>query len=170
MLAAAIFVIFPICLVMAAWTDLLEMKIPNRIPLVLGAAFFAIAPFAGLTLAEFGFHVAAGLAVFAVCFGLFAINVMGGGDAKLLTAAALWFGLNMSLLTFLIYVSYIGGILTILILIVRGNADRVLALGLPVPNSILMAKKVPYGIAIGIAGILAFPSSPLVVAALEGLR
>jgi prepilin peptidase CpaA len=170
MLAAAIFVIFPICLVMAAWTDLLEMKIPNRIPIVLGAAFLVLAPFAGLSLAEFGFHIAAGLVVFVVCFGLFAINVMGGGDAKLLTAAALWFGLNMSLATFLIYVSYIGGILTILILIVRASANRVLAMGLPVPNSILMAKKIPYGIAIGIAGILAFPDSPLVVAVLEGLR
>ncbi|MNL62398.1 hypothetical protein D3C87_1864200 [compost metagenome] len=52
----------------------------------------------------------------------------------------------------------------------RGSANRVLAMGLPVPNSILMAKKIPYGIAIGIAGILAFPESPLVVAALEGLR
>ncbi|MNY66367.1 hypothetical protein D3C86_2037800 [compost metagenome] len=60
--------------------------------------------------------------------------------------------------------------LTILILLVRGSANRVLAMGLPVPNSILMAKKIPYGIAIGIAGILAFPESPLVVAALEGLR
>jgi prepilin peptidase CpaA len=33
-----------------------------------------------------------------------------------------------------------------------------------------MAKKIPYGIAIAIGGFLAFPSSPLFVAALEGLK
>lgn len=170
MLAATIFVIFPLCLVMAAWTDFLEMKIPNRISLVLGLSFFAIAPFAGLTLAEFGMHVAAGVTVLAVCFTLFAFNIMGGGDAKLLSAAALWFGFNSSLLAFLIYVSYLGGMLTILILLVRGRANHVMALGLPVPNSILMAKKIPYGIAIGVGGILAFPESPLVISVLQGLR
>ncbi len=32
--------------------------------------------------------------VFLACFALFALNVMGGGDAKLLTASAVWFGFN----------------------------------------------------------------------------
>jgi prepilin peptidase CpaA len=43
-------------------------------------------------------------------------------------------------------------------------------MGLPVPNSIILAKKIPYGIAIAIGGFLAYPSSPLFVAALEGLK
>ncbi len=167
---AAAFLIFPLCLLVAAWTDLSEMKIPNRIPAVLGAAFLAIAPFSGLGLTDFGLHLAASALVLAVCFGLFALNVMGGGDAKLLAAAALWFGLNMSLLTFVVYVSYAGGALTLLILLVRAMRGRVAAIGLPLPHSILAAKKIPYGIAIAIGGLLAFPDAPLVVAALAGLR
>lgn len=166
MFAAAVFLVFPLCLVLAALTDFLEMKIPNRIPLVLAGAFLALLPFADLGQAGIGMHLAAGAIVFAACFGLFALNVMGGGDAKLLTAASLWFGLNPSLLAFLVYVSVFGGILTLLILMLRGSANMVIALGVPVPQAILSSKKVPYGIAIAIAGLVAFPQSPLFLAAL----
>jgi prepilin peptidase CpaA len=44
------------------------------------------------------------------------------------------------------------------------------AVGLRVPKSILYAKKIPYGIAIAIGGFMAFPSSPLLIAAMEGLK
>ncbi len=95
---------------------------------------------------------------------------MGGGDAKLLSAAALWFGFGMPLLTFAIYVAYIGGVVTLLDPGVRWRAQTVLAMGLPVPHSLLHAKKIPYGIAIAIGGFLAFPSSPLFIAALANLH
>lgn len=170
MVEAAIFLIFPLCLVVAAFTDLFEMTVPNRIPAVLLASFIMLAPLSNLGLAEFGWHILAGVAVFAIVFGLFAINVMGGGDAKLLTAAAVWYGFTPSLLEFLIYVAYGGGILTILILLVRARANTVMALGLPVPHSILTAKKIPYAIAICVGGLVTFPQSPLVLAALEQIR
>lgn len=95
---------------------------------------------------------------------------MGGGDAKLLTATALWFGLNQSLAFLMTDVAMIGGLITLLILLVRAQSDTILAIGLPVPNSILLAKKIPYGIAIAIGGFMAFPSSPLFLAALESLK
>ncbi len=170
MYEAAVFVIFPLCLVVAAFTDLFEMTVPNRIPAILLASFLLLAPFSGLGLSGFGWHIAAGITVFAVVFGLFALNVMGGGDAKLLTAAAVWYGFTPSLLHFLIYVAYGGGLLTILILLVRARANTVMALGLPVPHSILTAKKIPYAIAIGVGGLVTFPQSPLVLAALEQIR
>ena len=44
---------------------------------------------------------------------------MGGGDAKLLTAVALWFGLTMQLFNFLVYVALFGGLL-----IVVARSDR----------------------------------------------
>ncbi|OWV96431.1 prepilin peptidase [Rhizobium sp. R693] len=170
MTAATVFLIFPLCLTIAALSDLLTMTIPNRVSVILVAAFFPIVLSMGLPLAAIGAHVAAGAAVFAACFALFALNVMGGGDAKLLTAVSLWFGLNSSLFEFLVYVSLIGGAATLLILMIRAQANLILAVGLPVPNSILMAKKIPYGIAIAIGGFMAFPSSPLFLAALEGLK
>ena len=87
---AAVFLILPICLVLASLTDFLEMKIPNRIPAILAASFFLIMPFSGLGLVEIGWHLAAALMVFAVCFTLFALNVMGGGDAKILAIGQAW--------------------------------------------------------------------------------
>lgn len=167
MVEAIIFVIFPLCLTLAAFTDFLEMTIPNRIPVVLLGAFAIAAPLAGLGFGDIGLHLLAGAAVFTVCFALFAFNVMGGGDAKLLTAAAVWFGLNLSLVSFLANVAYIGGALTLLILLLRARSNTMMAIGLPLPGSILHAKKIPYGIAIGIAGLLTYPQSPLVLWAMQ---
>ena len=170
MIEAAIFLIFPLCLAIAAFSDLFTMTIPNRVSAILACSFFLLAPFSGLTMPDVGMHIAGAAIVFAICFTLFATNVMGGGDAKLLSSAALWFGLGMPLLTFAIYVAYIGGVVTLLILALRWRAQTVLAMGLPVPHSLLHAKKIPYGIAIAIGGFLAFPSSPLFIAALANLH
>jgi len=170
MIAAAVFVILPLCLAMAAFSDLFTMTIPNRISLILIASFFVLAPLSGLGLQAIGMHLAAAAIVFSACFALFAFNVMGGGDAKLLSATALWFGLNESLLFLMTDVAIIGGFITLLILMVRAQANTILAIGLPVPNSILIAKKIPYGIAIAIGGFMAFPDSPLFLTALESLK
>lgn len=166
MTQAAIFVVFPLCLAIAAFCDLFTMTIPNRVSAILVAAFLIVAPLAGLGPMAIALHLAAGLVVFAVCFGLFAMNVMGGGDAKLLTASAVWFGLNASLLEFLVTVSAFGGLLTLCILLLRSQTNAILASGLPVPGHLLLAKKVPYGIAIGAAAFFVYPSSPLMLAAL----
>jgi prepilin peptidase CpaA len=164
MVTAAILVIFPLCMAMAAFSDLLTMTIPNRVSVVLIASFLAIAPFAGLSPQDILMHLGAGVIVFAVCFALFAFNVMGGGDAKILTASAVWFGLHDSLMLYIIYVSMLGGLLSILIITMRANHNMIIVSRIPIPQTMLHAKKVPYGIAIGAAAFLAFPSSPLVQA------
>lgn len=170
MTEAAIFVIFPLCLAIAAFSDLFTMTIPNRVSAILLGAFVLVAPLAGFSAAMIGMHLVAGLIVFSACFALFALNVMGGGDAKLLTASAVWFGFNNSLFEFVIYVSIFGGLLTLLILMVRSRENAILASGLPVPSLLFTAKKIPYGIAIGLGGFFAYPSSPLMQAALAQLH
>lgn len=167
MYSAIVFIVLPACLVLAALTDFLEMTIPNWISLLLIGAFVLIAPFSGLSLLELGWHLAAALLVFVGCFSLFALNVMGGGDAKLLTAAALWFGFNHSLFEFLVYTGYLGGLLTIVVMLLRSNWDKLATVGVRLPQTLMVAKKIPYAIAIGGAGLLAYPSSPLVVAAIQ---
>ncbi|ODS54238.1 MAG: peptidase [Agrobacterium sp. SCN 61-19] len=164
---AIVFLVLPLCLSLAALTDFLEMTIPNWISLLLIGAFVLIAPFSGLSVTEFGWHLAAALLVFVGCFALFAFNVMGGGDAKLLTAAALWFGFNTSLFEFLVYTGYLGGLLTIVVMLLRANWDKFATVGVRLPQTLMVAKKIPYAIAIGGAGLLAYPSSPLVVAAIQ---
>ena len=168
MLEASTLLIFPLCLSIAAISDLLTMTIPNRVSLALAVSFFVLAPVFGLSIAEMGMHFVGAGIVFFACFALFALNVMGGGDAKLLAAAALWFGFDSSLAEFLVYVAFIGGVVTVLIVLLRSQSSMLMAIGIPVPSSLTVAKKIPYGIAIAIGGILAFPSSSLVIAATGG--
>ncbi|CAN7272415.1 prepilin peptidase [Pararhizobium sp. LjRoot255] len=170
MIEAAIFVSLPLCLAVAAFSDLFTMTIPNRVSVILLGTFILVAPLAGLGIATIGMHLLAGVIVFSVCFTLFALNIMGGGDAKLLTASAVWFGFNNSLYEFLLYVSIFGGLLTLLILLMRKQENAILATGLPVPHLLFTAKKIPYGIAIGAGGFLAYPASPLMQAALAPLH
>ena len=167
MVTSAIFLILPLGLTLAAITDLFTMTIPNRISIVLIGTFIVIAPFVGLDWQTFGWNLIAGLAVFFVCFALFATNVMGGGDAKLLTASAVWFGFNASLAVFLISVALLGGLLTIGILLLRSRSQEIMASGIPIPDSLLVAKKVPYGIAIAMAGLLTYPEAPIVQLAMQ---
>lgn len=170
MIEAAIFVIFPLCLAFAAFSDLFTMTIPNRVSAILLGAFLLVAPLAGVGVTAIGMHLAAGAIVFFSCFALFALNIMGGGDAKLLTASAVWFGFNAALFEFIIYVSIFGGLLTLLILALRNHENTILASRLPVPHLLFTAKKVPYGIAIAFGGFCAYPSSPLMQAALAQLH
>lgn len=169
MITASIFLVFPLCLALAALTDLFSMTIPNRISVILMGTFIVVALASGMDWQTFGLSLAAGLVVFLACFSMFALNVMGGGDAKLLTACAVWFGFNDSLATFLIAVAIIGGILTLGILVLRSRAQEIMASGLPIPDSLLLAKKVPYGIAIAIAGLLCYPEAPIVQAAMRAV-
>lgn len=169
MVVMVIFLLLPLCLAFAALTDLFTMTIPNRVPAILCCSFLVIAPFSGMTLFSVGLAVLASLAVFSCCFALFAVNVMGGGDAKLLTASALWFGLNSSLTLFLIAVALVGGILTLAIVVLRSRSQEIMATGLPIPDSLLVAKKIPYGIAIAVAGFMTYPEAPIVQAAMRAV-
>lgn len=169
MTEAAIFVVLPFCLAFAGLSDLLTMTIPNRISATLLVAFIFVAPLAGLNVGHIFLHFVAAAVVFVVCFCLFATNVMGGGDAKLLTASAIWFGFNTSLVAFLVYVSIFGGMLTLAVLFLRKQENTILAAGIPVPPLLLTAKKIPYGIAIALGAFAAYPSSPLMQAAFAQL-
>ncbi|MDR6103840.1 prepilin peptidase CpaA [Agrobacterium larrymoorei] len=169
MAVSVVFLLLPFCLAFAAFTDLFTMTIPNRISIILVCSFLIVAPLSGMTVGTVGSGLLAAIAVFSGCFALFALNVMGGGDAKLLTASALWFGLNSSLTLFLISVALVGGVLTLAILFLRSKSENIVATGIPVPDSLLVAQKVPYGIAIAIGGLLTYPETPIVQAAIRSL-
>ncbi|MGN6551395.1 MAG: A24 family peptidase [Pararhizobium sp.] len=172
MLEAAIFIVFPLCMAVAAFCDTLSMTIPNRVSVILVAAFIVLAPLSGMAWPLVGLHLLAGVAVFAACFALFAANVMGGGDAKLLTAAAVWFGLGPSLLAFLVTVSMIGGLLTVVLLILRARTEvQAIAARMALPAHLMdRSAGIPYGIAIGIAGFICYPQTELMLLALQRLN
>ena len=82
--------LFPALMAFAAASDLLNMTISNRISLALVAGFAVLAVVCGLSPQTIAAHAATGLLVLAIGFALFARGLVGGGDAKLAAAAALW--------------------------------------------------------------------------------
>ncbi|HET7674206.1 MAG TPA: prepilin peptidase [Gammaproteobacteria bacterium] len=148
--------LFPALMAFAASSDLLTMTISNRLSLALVAAFFLLCIVTGTAPAEIGMHLAAGALVLAVAFGFFTQGWIGGGDAKLAAATALWFGFGY-LFDYLIYAALFGGALTLLLIQFRK---------LPLPGPLarqpwilrLHEKNggVPYGIALAAAAMLVY--------------
>lgn len=170
MVEALIFVVFPFCMLFAAISDTLSMTIANRVPLILSAAFLIAAPLTGMDMVTFGWHLAAGMTVLVVTFTLFAIGGMGGGDAKLLAATSLWMGMNLSLLEYLVGSAVLGGVLTMAILAFRASPFAVVAgHNMFLRNFTSEAKGVPYAIALGAGGLMAFSNSPLALWAVNRL-
>nr|CAD6427818.1 peptidase [Rhizobium sp. Q54] len=169
-MGAVVLLIPPLCLLIAALSDLFTMTIPNRLSLFLLASFGVLAPVSGLPWAEISMSLAAGALVLAVGFGFFALNIMGGGDVKLLAASAVWFGFSAALGAFIVQTALWGGLVTLLVMLIRSQADRFAVIGTIVPAPILATKKVPYGVAIGIAGIMTFWNSPIALSAMTLLQ
>jgi prepilin peptidase CpaA len=170
MLEALILVVFPFCMLFAAVSDLLSMTIANRVSVILVAAFAVIAPLTGMDWATYGWHFAGAGTVLAFTFLMFAIGGMGGGDAKLMAATSLWMGFNFNLIAYLVASTFIGGLLTLFILSYRKSPLADLTGG----NMFLRhfadpAVGVPYGVALGIGGLVTYPDSPLMLWAIARL-
>ncbi len=170
MLEALIFVVFPFCMLFAGISDALSMTIANRVSLILVATFVVVAPLTGMNWPDFGMHLAAGAAVLAVTFGLFALGGMGGGDAKLLAATSVWMGFGICLVEYLVFAALLGGLLTVAILLYRKSTLAAFTRHNPVLRHFAdETVGVPYGIALGLGGLLAYPDTPLMEWALQRL-
>ena len=154
---------FAFCLLWAAASDARGFLIPNRAVVAIGALFpvhllarmiasGAVTPVltdAAVALALAGIVLIAG-------FGLFALQLVGGGDAKLAAAAALWAGFD-NILSFLIIASLAGGLLASAVLLWRAAFPHLE--GEPSHESIGTRLKkglktpVPFGVAIAAAGL-----------------
>lgn len=151
--------LFPSLMAFAASSDLLTMTISNKLSLALAGAFFALTLVVGMNLPTIGMHLAAGMAVLVVSFAFFAFGWIGGGDAKLAAAIALWFGFD-NLFDYLVYASIFGGVLTLLLIQFR-------KLPLPGPLArqpwILRLHEtgggIPYGIALAGAALAVYPKT-----------
>lgn len=151
--------LFPALMAFAASSDLLTMTISNRISLALAGAFFLLTLVTGMSLVAIGMHLAAAALVLAVCFGFFSQGWIGGGDAKLASATALWFGFDF-LLDYLIYASLFGGVLTLMLIQFRK---------LPLPGPLARQPwilrlhdaggGIPYGIALAAAALAVYPKT-----------
>jgi len=155
-------------LLSAAVSDLARYRIRNKVVYAIVAAF-AVGAVADLAWPALGWSVLAGVVMFAIGAVLFAFGVFGGGDVKLVAAMALWTGFA-DLPRFLLVMTAAGGVLGLVWLIKRRLRPVVFAAeAAPAsdaaegPSSAdpshesapaqKIPNRIPYGVAIAIAGL-----------------
>jgi prepilin peptidase CpaA len=138
-------------LVWCAISDIRARIIPH-------SAIFAIAgAYAIYLLAGYGDWQSGALAamlMFALGFLLFHLNMMGGGDSKMIATVGLWVGTGQ-LGAFLFYTAIAGGVVALSVLV----AQRCRVQGSPAATE--AAPTVPYGVAIAFGGAIALWRSAL---------
>ena len=159
MLQAVTLLFFPVLMAFAALSDLFTMTISNRISIALVAVFVPFAYLVGLSGQDILIHLACGFGVLVLTFSMFAFGWIGGGDAKLAAATAVWVGWQ-HLGEYGIYSTFLGGVLTLLILAMRGMPIPLFALRYDwVARLHDEHSGVPYGIALAIAGLIIYPDT-----------
>ncbi len=152
--------LFPAMMAFAASSDLLTMTIPNRVSLIVIGGFFLLALMTGMSVAEVASHLGAACIVLVLAFGFFARGWIGGGDAKLAAATALWLGFD-HLMDYALYGSLFGGALTLLLLKFRASPMPAMLLGQEWAERLHRSDGgVPYGIALAAAALVVYPHTP----------
>jgi prepilin peptidase CpaA len=151
--------VFPAVMIAGAVWDAALMRIPNWQTGALALAFPIAAAGTALSLESFGLHMAVGAGALVVVMTLFAFGWIGGGDAKLFAATALWLGPS-DILAYTLITTLLGGGLTLLLLSFRG---------LPLPSALVgqtwllrlhdPQEGVPYGLALAAGGLFIFSGS-----------
>src|ERR1700746_4065439 len=151
--------LFPAMMAFAASSDFLTLTISNRVSLILVGGFVALAVIGGVSAADCLSHLAAGCVVLVAAFSLFARGIIGGGDAKLAAATALWLGFD-HLLPYLLYASIFGGILTLAMIRFRlMTLPKALAEEEWFKRLHRLAGDVPYGTALATSALLIYPDT-----------
>jgi prepilin peptidase CpaA len=150
--------LFLFCVCYAVVADFRSLLIPNWIVVTLGAAF---AVFAALYLEPMTviWHVVVALAVFCLAAAFFAVNWIGGGDVKLLTAIALWAG-PQHVANLLLMMSALGFVLAMVLMGLRTHGTFIVPW---LPDNMFLNRlqtlakqgQCPYGVAIGVAALIA---------------
>jgi prepilin peptidase CpaA len=149
-------------LVAAAWGDLQRYRISNRLVMAVVLCFVILAA-AKASWIFLGWSLAAAACTFVLVAALFAFGLFGGGDTKLATAMALWTQFH-DLPRFLLVMTASGGLLGVVWIIRRRRQRRqAAAAGASAPASVgemtgsrrapEVPNKLPYGVAIAIAGL-----------------
>ncbi len=153
--------LFPAVVIFAALRDATTMTIPNWLCGLGALLFLPAALISGLNLGTAGIALAVGLASLVAGIGLFAVRAIGGGDAKLFAVCGLWLGWP-SWMEFVVWTALAGGGLAVALL-----GSRKIAALWPVRTPAWAARllspggDIPYGIAICVGALCAFPDSPV---------
>jgi prepilin peptidase CpaA len=165
LLHLSVLAFFPALMALSASMDLLTFTIPNRICLSLALGYFVLAAPLGVSAADILLNVSCALAILALAFVMFNLGWVGGGDAKLAAATAVWLGWS-SILDYGVTAALCGGVLTLFILSARlAPLPAVLGRFACVARLHDAKAGVPYGIALAAAGLMQYPGSGIWTAA-----
>jgi prepilin peptidase CpaA len=162
-LSSLMLLILPALVIIAGLKDATSFKIPNWISLAAASAFVPVALALGAGLPLIGIHLGVGAAALAAAMAMWALGWIGGGDAKLFAASALWIGWP-AVGMFLLITALGGGALSVVLLNLRsGWARAVVPVGPPWVERLRQnGGDVPYGVAIAAGALAAFPGGDLV--------
>jgi prepilin peptidase CpaA len=165
MIQLAIGIFFAVLTIYAGLSDIFTMTIPNRISLLLAGGFVLAALIVGLPGEQILLSIAGGSVILALGFVCFAFRWVGGGDAKLAAAAALWLGFD-HVVDFLLLAMLGGGALALAMLALRSFPLPAFTLGWTWLDRLHdRTNGIPYGVALSGAALLIYPSTPLWLAA-----
>lgn len=154
--------VFPLLVIIAALQDLTTFTIPNWISVTLALAFYPVALAMGAPLGVIGMCTLVGVAGLLIGMVMFALNWIGGGDAKLLAAASLWIGWP-AVLPFVLATAVAGGALALALLQMRSGLLRRYFTGGPgwLERLATEGGDAPYGVAICAGALFILPQSAL---------
>ena len=158
MAVAFLAIFFPFLMIYAASSDLVSMTIANRVSVLLVVGFLVASAIVGLAPAQIVLHLGAGFGCLAVTFAMFSFGWMGGGDAKLSAATALWFGPSQLISEYVLLGAIYGGVLTLALLTLRARLQPVTGVDF-VDRLLERETGIPYGIALGAAGLTVYSNS-----------
>ena len=153
---------FPALVIVGGLTDAATFTIPNRISLALAGLYFVAALICHQPLIQFAVTVAVGFVALIAGMGMFAAGWIGGGDAKLFAASALWLGLP-GVAPFLLVTALAGGALAVILLNARSAALKPYFASAPAwfARLVTPGAGVPYGVAIAVGALVAYPHGVL---------
>jgi prepilin peptidase CpaA len=114
----SILVLFPALMTFSASSDLFTMTIPNRLCVALVVGYLVLAVAVGMPPKAIAIDFSCGLAMLILTFTMFSRGWIGGGDAKLAAATALWLGWAL-IFDYGLIASVLGGVLTLGLLLGR---------------------------------------------------
>ncbi len=170
MLEILLILFFPFFMAFAAASDLVSMTISNKVSLALMAGFMVFAFWMKMDYATIGWHWVMFAVVLSGGFSLFAFGIIGGGDAKLAAATALWLGWEHTMSYFII-AAFMGGALTLILLRLRTMPlpERISKVGW-IAKLYRADNGVPYGIALGFSALVVYPQTPWMQHVFEAAR
>jgi prepilin peptidase CpaA len=161
LLSLLLLLVFPALVIAGGLKDFTSFTIPNWLSVSLALAFLPAALVSGLPMGQIGLSVGVGFVLLIAGMAMFAAGWIGGGDAKLFAAAGLWIGWPGAI-EFVLYTTVAGGALAVLLMSARLSPLPAYAVRGPVWVNRLLEKggPAPYGVAIAIGALIAFPESP----------